>query len=142
MPDNLDSFSKLVEVVSQLRDKENGCPWDLEQTNVSLTKYLEEETQEVVEVLNDFKVDSVTGEEVGDFDALVEELGDVLLQVLLHSQIASESDKFSIEDVIVGLSEKLIRRHPHVFGDSEATTIEEVELQWERIKEEEKSKKE
>jgi len=141
MPDNLDSFSKLVEVVSQLRDKENGCPWDLEQTNVSLTKYLEEETQEVVEVLNDFKVDSVTGEEVGDFDALVEELGDVLLQVLLHSQIASESDKFSIEDVIVGLSEKLIRRHPHVFGDSDASTIEEVMTQWERIKKEEKNKK-
>ena len=108
MSNNLDSFSKLVEVV---------------------------------EVLNDFRVDLGSNDEIGDYEALAEELGDVLLQVLLHSQIASEKGKFTIDDVVNGLNEKLVRRHPHVFGESDATTIEEAELQWERIKSLEKTMK-
>lgn len=123
-------FDELVTTVEKLRDPIDGCPWDLEQTHQSLKKYLEEETQEVIEVLD------ADGEL--DYKALCEELGDVLLQVLLHSQIASENSKFSIEDVLFTLNEKLIRRHPHVFSDGKAKTVEEVEAQWEKIKQQEK----
>ena len=126
------SFDKAVDVVSQLRDPDNGCPWDLKQTHTSLAKYLLEETNEAIEVLE-------TIEQTGDFENLKDELGDVLLQVLLHSQLAAETGQFTIDDVIDNLVEKLIRRHPHVFGDSKASTIEEVEAQWDRIKEQEKN---
>ncbi len=126
------SFDKAVDVVSQLRDPDNGCPWDLKQTHTSLAKYLLEETNETIEVLE-------TIEQTGDFENLKDELGDVLLQVLLHSQLAAETGQFTIDDVIDNLVEKLIRRHPHVFGDSKASTIEEVEAQWDRIKEQEKN---
>jgi tetrapyrrole methylase family protein/MazG family protein len=124
------SFEKVIEVVAQLRDPESGCPWDLQQTHSSLVKYLLEESNEVVEVLDSIDITK-------DFDSLKDELGDVLLQVLLHSQLASEAGKFNFEDVVENLIEKLIRRHPHVFGDSDASTIEEVEAQWKKIKEEE-----
>ncbi len=126
-------FESLVELVALLRDPEEGCPWDLEQTHQSLSKYLEEETNETLEVLDGF-----SGNDGGDFEALKDELGDVLLQVLLHSQLAQESGRFNIDDVLTNLSNKLIRRHPHVFGDSKASTIEEVTEQWERIKSDEK----
>lgn len=132
------SFGRLVDIVSQLRDPDNGCPWDLEQTNSSLSKYLIEESNEVVEVLQGFSDDGTTG----DYESLKEELGDVLLQVMLHSQLASEEEKFDINDVIEFLSDKLIRRHPHVFGDSKAKTVDEVTQQWELIKQEEKNEKE
>lgn len=132
-----DAFNKLIKIVADLRDPVNGCPWDLEQTHVSLGKYLEEESQEVLEVLETFRDEQIPN----DYDALCEELGDVLLQVLLHSQLAAEDGKFTIGDVISGLNEKLVRRHPHVFGDSDATSVQEVMEQWERIKKEEKESK-
>lgn len=127
-----DFFVELTGIVRQLRDPENGCPWDREQTHVSLAKYLEEETGEVLEVLETFESDNP------NYEALIDELGDVLLQVMLHSQIASEENHFTIDDVISGLIDKLVRRHPHVFGDSDAKTVEDVERQWERIKADEK----
>jgi len=126
-------FEDLVKLIAQLRDPDGGCPWDLEQTHESLAKYLQEETAEVIEVLETFS----EGKN-GDYDSLKDELGDVLLQVLLHSQLAKESGNFTIDDVLENLSQKLIRRHPHVFGDSQASTIEEVKEQWERIKSDEK----
>lgn len=128
------SFDNVVEVVSQLRDPENGCPWDLEQTHSSLIKYLIEETNETIEVIE-------TLETTGDYANLKDELGDVLLQVLLHSQLAKEAGQFSIDDVIENLTDKLIRRHPHVFGESDAKSIEEVEAQWQEIKKEERKSK-
>ena len=128
------TFENAVSVIAQLRDPENGCPWDLEQTHSSLAKYLLEESNEVIEAIENL-------DSSNDFDHLKDELGDVLLQVLLHSQLASEQGKFDINDVVDNLVEKLIRRHPHVFGDSDASTIDEVEAQWEKIKEQEKNDK-
>ncbi len=135
---NSDAFEELTRVVAQLRDPENGCPWDLEQTHVTLQKYLEEETAEVLEAIQTLENEDKNP----DYEALAEELGDVLLQVMLHAQIASESGNFDINDVLRILIDKLIRRHPHVFGNSDASSVDEVVAQWERIKAEEKAKKE
>ncbi|WP_018158245.1 MazG family protein [Demetria terragena] len=106
-----------------------GCPWDAEQTHESLTPYLVEESAEAVEAV-----------ESGDREHLVEELGDVLLQVFFHARIATEHEQepFDIDDVAHGLVSKLIRRHPHVFGDGEASSPEDVERAWEQIKRQEK----
>lgn len=120
-------FAKLREIIATLRGP-NGCPWDKKQTHQSLKKYLIEEAYEVIEAI-----------EERDYDHLIEELGDVLLQVLLHAQIGEDDGYFKIEDVIEGLAEKMVRRHPHVFGGSRtAETAEEVVKNWEEIKEEEK----
>lgn len=127
------SFENVVDVVAQLRDPQNGCPWDLEQTHLTLIEYLKEETNEAIEVIE-------TLESSGDYENLKDELGDVLFQVLLHSQLAKEAGKFTIDDVVENLTEKLIRRHPHVFGDSDAKTIEEVEAQWQAIKKQEQGR--
>ena len=135
---NSDAFEELTRVVAQLRDPENGCPWDLEQTHVTLQKYLKEETAEVLEAIQTLENE----DQNPNYEALAEELGDVLLQVMLHAQIASESGNFNIDDVLRILIDKLIRRHPHVFGDSDASSVDEVVAQWERIKAEEKTKKE
>lgn len=99
-------FDELIEIIARLRHPEKGCPWDLEQTHESLKTYLLEETYEVLDAIEDKP------------EELREELGDLLLQIMLHSQIASESKDFSIEDVIQELNEKLIHRHPHVFADA------------------------
>ncbi len=117
-----------VTVMDALRSP-GGCPWDASQTHESLVKYLLEEAHETVEAI-----------EEGDLTHLQEELGDVLLQVLFHARIAAEhvSEPFDIDDVAAGLVEKLLRRHPHVFGDGDASTPDEVEASWERIKAEEK----
>ncbi|MCQ6276725.1 nucleoside triphosphate pyrophosphohydrolase [Bacillus sp. V3B] len=122
-------FSKLRGIIAELRGP-NGCPWDLKQTHESLKKYLIEEAYEVVEAI---------GEQ--DIDHLVEELGDVLLQVLLHAQIGEDDGYFSIDDVIEGLSAKMVRRHPHVFGDKIAETADDVVRNWQEIKQEEKGKR-
>ena len=119
-------FQSLVDIVARLRAPD-GCPWDREQTHQSLTPFLIEETYEAIEQID---ANSMAG--------LREELGDVLLQVMLHSEIASESGSFSVADVIEGLITKLIRRHPHVFGDSDARTAEEVSARWETLKSEER----
>ena len=107
------SWDDLVEIMARLR---MGCPWDREQTHRTLVPYLIEETYEVVEAI-----------ELSQLDGLCEELGDLLLQVLFHAQLATEVGKFSIADVVDGLSNKMVRRHPHVFGDA---VIEDVDAQW------------
>lgn len=121
-----DKFEKLVEIMSRLR-AEDGCPWDREQTHQSLKKYLIEETYEAVDAIDS-----------GDMDELRGELGDVLLQVLFHAQIASENGGFTIDDVVDGISTKLIHRHPHVFADGSAANADEVLHKWEQIKKKEK----
>ncbi|WP_066389976.1 bifunctional methyltransferase/pyrophosphohydrolase YabN [Neobacillus mesonae] len=120
------NFTKLREIIADLRGPE-GCPWDKEQTHESLKKYLIEETYEVIEAINE-----------GDIDHLIEELGDVLLQVMLHAQIGTDEGYFTIDDVIEGLSAKMVRRHPHVFGTASASNAEEVVANWQQIKEQEK----
>jgi XTP/dITP diphosphohydrolase len=124
----LTALQDLIEVVARLRDPQGGCPWDLAQTPESLTPYIVEEAYETVHAIRS-----------GQPAAIAEELGDLLLQVILQSQIASESGQFSIAEVAQGISQKLIRRHPHVFGDGAATTIAEVKDTWEQIKATEKS---
>jgi XTP/dITP diphosphohydrolase len=111
----------LVEVMDRLRRE---CAWTREQTHESLARYLVEETEETLDALRS-----------GDHDHLREELGDILMQVVFHAAVA---DAWDIDDVAGGITEKLIRRNPHVFGDAEASTVEEIAQQWERIKGEEK----
>lgn len=117
------------EIFRQLRGP-GGCPWDREQTHQSLAQYLLEEANEVVEAI---------AEE--DTEHLIEELGDLLLQVFLHAQIGEDEGLFNMEDVLQALNEKMLRRHPHVFGQKNVLSPEEVIEQWERIKQEERSKK-
>ena len=107
-----------------------GCPWDREQTFESLKKCLSDETQEVFQAIDN-----------NDMENLCEELGDVLLQVVLYSQIAKEAGAFTIDDVIDGISKKMVRRHPHVFGDIEVNSPEEALALWKEIKLQEKAKK-
>lgn len=119
-------FSKLRGIISILRGP-NGCPWDKKQTHQSLKKYLIEEAYELIEAIDN-----------DDIDHMIEELGDVLLQVMLHAQIGEDEGYFTIEDVIEGVSAKMVRRHPHVFGDKTAENEEEVMKNWQEIKEQEK----
>lgn len=121
---------RLLEVMDQLRSP-GGCPWDAEQTHQSLIKYLLEESYEFI--------DSVDTE---DRQAMREELGDILLQVYFHARIAEEhaTDPFSIEDVARGIADKLVRRHPHVFGEERADSSEAVLQNWEKLKAAEKNR--
>lgn len=125
----VEKFLKLVDILEKLRG-EHGCPWDKKQTNQSLMKYLFEESNEYNEAV-----------QKQDYDNMKEELGDVLLQVVFHAQIAKENGKFDIYDVLDSINEKMIRRHPHVFGNSKATTEEEIRQEWEKIKKAEKMNK-
>ena len=118
----------LIEVVAKLRSPDGGCPWDREQTHASLVPYVLEEAHEVADAIRH-----------GDDAHLKEELGDLLLQVLLHAQIAAEEQRFDLDAVAQGLTTKLIRRHPHVFGDAEAFDSEAVRSIWEEIKAKERS---
>lgn len=120
------ALQELIDVVAKLRSPE-GCPWDLAQTPESLTPYVIEEAYEVVDAI-----------QTGDKRAIAEELGDLLLQVVLQAQIASEAGDFSLQEVVEGISQKLIRRHPHVFGDVTVENMEEVRQNWETIKAAEK----
>ncbi len=124
------SFNEFVEVIKKLRAPD-GCPWDREQTHGSLRPCLIEEAYEVAEGIDIY-------EKTGDYENLCEELGDLLLQVIMHSVIAEEEQHFTIDDVITGISEKMIRRHPHVFGEVSADTSQEVLKNWEEIKKKEK----
>jgi len=119
-------FSKLRGIISILRGP-NGCPWDKKQTHQSLKKYLIEEAYELIEAIDN-----------DDIDHMIEELGDVLLQVMLHAQIGEDEGYFTIDEVIEGVSAKMVRRHPHVFGDKTAENEEEVMKNWQEIKEQEK----
>lgn len=126
-------FERLVEVVRRLR-AEDGCPWDREQTHASLKSECIEEAAEVVCGINIY-------EETGNADNMMEELGDLLLQVVMHAQIAKEEGLFTMDDVCKGISDKMIRRHPHVFADEHAQNSEEVLVRWAEIKEQEKARK-
>ena len=121
-----DAFSHLVGVLARLRGP-GGCPWDQEQTHDSLKRSLLEESYEVLEAI-DNKVPA----------RLTEELGDVLLQVLFHAQIAAEVGDFTVDDVVESLRDKLVRRHPHVFGDAAVKDAREVDANWERLKQQER----
>ena len=121
------SFEHFQEIIAHLRAPE-GCPWDQKQTHTSLRPYLLEETYEVLDALDS-----------GDVDALREELGDLLLQIVLHSQIAVDSGEFRMADIIAAISEKIIRRHPHVWGEIEVNDEQDVKINWDRLKQAEKN---
>ncbi|HHT37143.1 MAG: nucleoside triphosphate pyrophosphohydrolase [Candidatus Wallacebacter cryptica] len=121
------TLASLIEIMAQLRSEE-GCPWDREQTHQSLTRYLIEEAYEVIDAI-----------EEQDDQALAEELGDVLLQVVFHAQIGAEDGRFTMDDVLNAVCEKMIRRHPHVFADTEVHSVKDVLSNWEAIKRKEKA---
>lgn len=132
-PKDLEKFESFVQIVAALRGPD-GCPWDKEQTHRSLTPYVIEEAHELAEAI-----------EASDFAEIVAELGDVLLQVVLHAEIGrAEADparRFDIHDIIRGISEKMVRRHPHVFSDTEVSGSHEVLVNWSKIKAQEKARK-
>lgn len=120
----------LLTVMQRLRDPHTGCPWDLKQTMTSLIPYTIEEAYEVAAAITE-----------GEPEAIKDELGDLLFQVVFYSQLASEQQQFSFDEIAAHTAEKLIRRHPHVFGDSTSQTDEEIKAQWEQIKAEERAEK-
>ena len=121
------AIERLEATMAALRDPKNGCPWDLKQDHLSLIPYLLEETYEVVDAL-----------ENGDDAELCEELGDLLMQIIFHAQIAKEEGRFNFDDVADGIDTKLVRRHPHVFGNSDMRDDDELEAAWEQSKAAEK----
>lgn len=123
---NYPNLERLIEIISILRG-ENGCEWDRAQTHSTLRKNMIEEAYEAVDAIDD-----------NDMKHLQEELGDVLLQVVLHAQIAKEENAFNIEDIAKGISDKLVHRHPHVFGDVKVTSTQDILDNWEKLKQEEK----
>lgn len=127
-----DDFTEFADIIRHLRAPD-GCPWDREQTHASLKSCMKEEAYEVLDGIEQFETS-------GNTDNLVEELGDVLLQVVMHAQIGSEEGLFDIHDIIAGISRKMVRRHPHVFGDTRADDTKTVLANWEEIKKQEKSK--
>jgi len=123
------SLPNLCKTVSRLRSR-NGCPWDQKQTIQSLKKYFKEESDELIDAIIE-----------NNPEHLCEEIGDVLFHLVLLSEISAEAGHFSLEDAINGINDKMIRRHPHVFGDTPAGSEEELKIQWEKIKSREKKKK-
>ena len=128
------TYEEFLEIIRTLRG-ENGCPWDKVQTHESLKPCMTEEAAELLASIRIY-------EKTGNPENMIEELGDVLLQVVMHAQIASEEGLFTMVDVVDGVSRKMVRRHPHVFGTGNADTPEEVLTNWEEIKKEEKKGKE
>jgi MazG family protein len=122
-------FSRLVRIMKKLRHPLRGCPWDLKQTPASLKEYVLEEAHELIEAIDS-----------GDAEAIREELGDLLLQVVFLARLAEEDKKFSIREVIATISEKLVRRHPHIFGSVKVNGADDVKVNWEKIKIAEKNK--
>jgi MazG family protein len=122
-------LEQFIATVAKLRSPE-GCPWDREQTHKSLARYLLEEAYEVMEAIHE-----------GDPEKIKEELGDLLLQIVLNSQVAKDDGNFTIEDVAASINAKMIRRHPHVFADSKVDTAEGVVTQWQELKAKEKQEK-
>lgn len=120
----------LLDVMQRLRDPQTGCPWDLKQTMTSLIPYTIEEAYEVAAAITE-----------GEPQAIKDELGDLLFQVVFYSQLAREQQQFNFDEIAAHAAEKLIRRHPHVFGDSTSQTDEEIKAQWEQIKAEERAEK-
>lgn len=126
----LAALQHLIEVVARLRSPEGGCPWDLAQTPQTLMPYILEEAYEAVDAIRQ-----------GDPALIADELGDLLLQVVLQAQIASETQQFDLAVVANGIAEKLIRRHPHVFGETTVESVDQVHQNWEAIKAEEEQEK-
>jgi tetrapyrrole methylase family protein/MazG family protein len=126
LPQNRDQFATLVAIIAQLRAP-GGCPWDREQTHLSLRENLLEECYEVLEALDK-----------GDSERLCDELGDLLMQVVLHAQIAREAGEFELGDVLSKINNKLIHRHPHIFGTRKVRDADEVSHNWEVLKQEER----
>ena len=126
MPKNLSQFATLVDIIARLRAPD-GCPWDREQTHASLRENLLSECYEALEALDE-----------GDSWGLCEELGDLLLQIVLHGQIAAEAGEFELGDVVRSINSKLIHRHPHVFGSRKAKDVKEAVINWETLKKEER----
>ena len=124
------NIDRLLEIMVALRDPETGCPWDVEQTSKSIAPYTLEEVYEVLDAI-----------ERDDADDFREELGDLLLQVVFHSRMAEEQGKFGFGDVVEAITHKMIRRHPHVFGDAEARSAGMAKGSWNRIKAEEKAER-
>lgn len=122
------SFQRLRDIIDRLRSPE-GCPWDRKQTHQSLKPYLVEECYEVLQAIDK-----------GEPQKLKEELGDLLLQIMLHARIAAEDGEFNVDDVMDKISDKLIHRHPHVFGDKKTKALEEIKHDWHSLKQEEKGK--
>ncbi len=123
----LKALEKLINIVAKLRSPEGGCPWDLAQTPTSLIPYIIEESYEVTHAIRS-----------GNTQDICEELGDLLLQVILQAEIAGENNQFSLADIAEGISAKLVRRHPHVFGEVTVNSVAEVHENWEQIKAQEK----
>ena len=125
-----DNFLNLIKIVEKLRDKENGCLWCNSQTSESIAKYSIEEANEVIEAIK-----------IGNGSNICEELGDLLFQVIFHSQIKSDENQFDINDVIKSINKKMIRRNPHVFNNknNKKYTLNEIEENWIKIKNEEKN---
>jgi len=124
----MDNIDKLLEVMRRLRDPDGGCPWDVQQSFASIAPYTIEEAYEVADAI-----------ERDDIDGLKDELGDLLLQVVFHAQIAAEAGHFDFGDVATTIVEKMIRRHPHVFGSEEQRANGKVDGSWEQIKEQERA---
>lgn len=127
------TYEEFLEIIATLRS-ENGCPWDKVQTHESLKPCMMEEAAELLAAIRIY-------DKTGNPENMIEELGDVLLQVVMHAQIASEEGLFTMEDVVNEVSRKMVRRHPHVFGTGNADTPDEVLVNWEEIKKEEKKEK-
>jgi len=125
----MSDINRLTEIMARLRDKENGCPWDVEQNFASIAPHTLEEAYEVVDAI-----------ERKDINNLREELGDLLLQVVFHAQIAAEDKRFTFDDVVTGICDKLVSRHPHVFGGAKIGSAAEQVESWEKLKGEEKKK--
>jgi ATP diphosphatase len=120
-------FARLIEIMAALRTPGSGCPWDLEQNFATIAPYTIEEAYEVADAIDR-----------GDLDDLKDELGDLLLQVVFHARMAEEQGSFAFGDVVQAIAEKLVRRHPHVFGDRSGLSTGEVNVQWDEIKAQEK----
>src|SRR5690606_19673831 len=117
------SIQRLLDIMARLRDRDTGCPWDIEQTFATIAPYTIEEAYEVADAIDR-----------DDLDALKDELGDLLLQVVFHAQMASEQGAFGFDDVAAAISDKMVRRHPHVFGGGDRGDADGVRRNWEEIK--------
>ena len=126
LPQNLNRFATLVDIIARLRAPD-GCPWDRKQTHASLRENLLEECYEALEALDE-----------GDSGKLCDELGDLLMQIVLHAQIATEAGEFELGDVLTSINTKLVHRHPHIFGSTKVKDVEEVRRNWEMLKQEER----
>ena len=130
MTDSTSSINRLLEIMRALRDPESGCPWDIEQNFKSIAAYTVEEAYEVADAIDRL-----------DMHDLKDELGDLLFQVAFHAQMADEQGDFVFDDVVNAINEKLVRRHPHVFGDASADSHEELNRAWEQHKKKERAQK-